>query len=112
MRACEQSGSHAAAHRLPVVRIAERGITHTSRLPGSEAASAVTLRLTTNAGASLTCTTNPTAATSGVASFAGCAIDKSGTYTLTATNGSLTPATSSTMTINPAPAATNTGPSG
>ena len=67
--------------------------------------SSVTLTLTTPAGASLTCAANPTAATSGIASFTGCTIDTAGTYTLTATDGSLTSATSSSVTINAASAA-------
>ena len=45
---------------------------------------------------SVTCTANPKAASSGVVTFAGCAITKAGTsYTLTATDGSLTSAVSS-----------------
>jgi hypothetical protein len=67
-------------------------------------ASNVTLAITSGtgtSGATLTCTTNPLAASSGVATFFGCAIDKSGTaYTLTATDGSLTSTTSSTFTIS------------
>jgi hypothetical protein len=38
----------------------------------------------------------------GIARFSGCAIDKAGTYTLTATDGKLTPTTSSTITITAA----------
>ncbi|MGA9761553.1 MAG: hypothetical protein WBQ14_03940 [Gaiellaceae bacterium] len=49
----------------------------------------------TGGTASVTCTANPKAAASGVATFAGCAITKAGTYTLTATDGSLSPAVSS-----------------
>ena len=61
----------------------------------------VTLSLTTPAGAALTCTSaNPLAATSGVATFAGCKIDKAGSYTLTANSGTLTSATSSSLTIS------------
>jgi trimeric autotransporter adhesin len=67
-------------------------------------ASSVTLAITNGtgtSGATLSCTTNPLAASSGVAGFSGCAIDKSGTgYTLTATDGSLTSATSSSLTIS------------
>src|SRR5262249_126669 len=56
-------------------------------------ASTVSLALTTPAGATLSCTGgNSTGAISGVATFAGCQIDKAGTYTLTATDGSLTSA--------------------
>ena len=54
----------------------------------------VTLAITSGTGTSgavLTCTTNPKAAVSGVASFSGCKIDKPGTgYTLTATATGLT----------------------
>ena len=63
--------------------------------------SSVTLAIGTNPGSgTLSCTTNPLAASSGVASFAGCKIDKAGNgYTLTATDGSLTSATSSSFNI-------------
>jgi hypothetical protein len=61
--------------------------------------SSVTLTITTPAGATLTCTPNPKAAVAGVATFAGCNIDKAGSYTLTATDGALTSAISSTLTI-------------
>ena len=61
--------------------------------------SSVSLALTTAAGATLTCTSNPLAAVSGVATFAGCKIDLANSYTLTATDGSLTSAVSSSITI-------------
>jgi hypothetical protein len=71
--------------------------------------SGVTLAITGGTGttgATLTCTANPLADTSGTASFSGCSIDKSGTgYTLTATDGSLASATSSSFTISVGPAA-------
>jgi len=63
----------------------------------------VTLALTTPAGAALTCTTNPRAAVSGTAAFAGCRIDKPGNYTITASSGSLVSAVSSTIVITSAP---------
>ena len=66
--------------------------------------SSVTLAITTPAGATLSCTTNPRSATAGVATFAGCKIDKAGTYTLTATDGALTAAVSSSLTITTGPA--------
>ena len=59
----------------------------------------VTLTLTTPGGAALACAPNPKAAASGVASFSGCKIDKVGTYTLTASSGGLTSATSSAFNI-------------
>jgi len=60
----------------------------------------ITLSITTPAGATVTCTSNPLNAVAGVATFAGCKIDKIGTYTLTATSGALTTAASSNFTIS------------
>jgi hypothetical protein len=55
---------------------------------------------TGTAGAALSCTTNPLSASSGVATFTGCSIDKSGnSYTLTATSTGLTQAVSSALNI-------------
>jgi len=69
----------------------------------------VTLSITPatgTAGAALTCTTNPLAASSGVATFGGCAIDKAGTgYTLHAIDGALTSADSTPINITVGPAA-------
>jgi len=63
----------------------------------------VTLSITTGtgtSGATLTCTTNPQNATSGVDTFVGCKIDKAGNnYQLHATDGSLTAADSSAFNI-------------
>ena len=53
-------------------------------------------------GATLSCTTNPLAAVSGVAQFAGCSISAGGissSYTLTASYTGLTSVVSSTFTI-------------
>ncbi len=61
----------------------------------------VTLALTSPGGATLTCTANPKAAVAGVATFAGCKVDKTGTYTLTASGGALSAGTSSSFTITP-----------
>ena len=66
------------------------------------ATNSITLAIGTNPGGTLACTTNPLAATGGVASFAGCKITgKAGTYTLTAAATGLTGATSATFTITP-----------
>ncbi|PYR22369.1 MAG: hypothetical protein DMF98_20360, partial [Acidobacteria bacterium] len=69
----------------------------------SDNSTQVTLAITSGTGtaaAALSCTTNPVTASAGVATFAGCKIDKVGTgYTLTATSGSLTSATSSGINI-------------
>ncbi|TFB57148.1 hypothetical protein [Cryobacterium sp. Sr3] len=63
--------------------------------------SPVTLAITGSpADARLTCPTNPLAAASGVAVFNGCAIDRAGTYTLTAASGALTAATSTALTVS------------
>jgi hypothetical protein len=66
----------------------------------------VTLAIGTNpGGGTLACTTNPLAATAGVATFAGCNITKSGIgYTLTAAASGLTGATSSAFNITAGPA--------
>ncbi len=61
----------------------------------------VTLSLTAAGGATLGCSANPKAAVAGLATFAGCAIEKIGSYTLTAVSGALTNAVSTTVTINP-----------
>ncbi len=50
-------------------------------------------------GSTLTCTTNPVTAVAGVATFVGCKIDKSGSYTLTALSGSLNTDTSAGFTV-------------
>ncbi|MDQ1385514.1 MAG: trimeric autotransporter adhesin [Actinomycetota bacterium] len=52
-------------------------------------------------GAAVSCTTDTMNAVHGVASFAGCNIDRTGTYTLTATDGVLAHAVSTTVTITP-----------
>lgn len=65
---------------------------------------AVTVAITTPAGASLTCASNPKVAVSGVATFSGCRIDRAGSYTLTATASGLTSAVSGSFTISPGPA--------
>ncbi|MCU1393079.1 MAG: sle [Ilumatobacteraceae bacterium] len=70
-------------------------------VPGN--ATPVTLKVTAatgTAGAALTCTTDPLAASNGLASFAGCAVDKAGTgYTLTATASGLTSAVSTSFDV-------------
>ena len=69
--------------------------------------SSVTLTMTNLAGATLRCDSNPEVARLGIASFAGCTIDKAGTYTLTASDGSLGATTSTSVTVT-AGAAGNT----
>ena len=73
----------------PVVKVQDLG---GNTIVGNS--SGVTLALTVVGGATLACTTNPQGAVGGVASFAGCNVDKVNTYTLTASDGSLTTAVS------------------
>jgi signal peptidase I len=99
-----------AFDRQPVVAVQDAGgsTVGTSSAP-------VTLSITTPAGAILTCTANPRSAVAGVATFAGCKIDLAGTYTLTATSGTLTSAVSASFTIEASAAtklAFTTNPSG
>jgi hypothetical protein len=67
--------------------------------------SSISLALTAANGATLSCANNPLAASGGVATFNGCKIDKAGTYTLTASDGTLTAAVSSSITISAGAAA-------
>ncbi|TFD75591.1 hypothetical protein E3T54_11720 [Cryobacterium sp. Sr8] len=67
-------------------------------------AAPITLSITTPAGAVLSCAANPAIAVSGVATFADCRIDKTGTYTLRATSGTLTAAVSAGFTVTTGPA--------
>ena len=55
-------------------------------------------------GAAIRCSANGMHAVHGVATFAGCDIDQTGTYTLTATDGALAHAVSTRVTITPAAA--------
>jgi hypothetical protein len=84
----------------PVVAVQDANgntvITHTS---------SVSLAITNPTGATLSCTANPKAAVAGIATFAGCKIDKAGTYTLTATAASLTAAISNSLTVSAGAAA-------
>ena len=71
--------------------------------------SAATLAITTGtgtSGAALSCTSNPLNTTAGVATFSNCSINLVGSgYTLKATDGTLTSATSSSLSITLGPAA-------
>ena len=60
----------------------------------------VTITVTGGTATLTGCAANPRAATGGVATFSGCKIATAGTYTLTATDGSLTPAVSVSFTIS------------
>ena len=70
----------------------------------STATNPVTLSIAGSpAGVVLTCDANTVNAVAGVATFAGCSINKAGTYTLDATSGSLTPDTTpAAITVGPA----------
>ncbi|MGH9305860.1 MAG: hypothetical protein ACRD0I_03115, partial [Acidimicrobiales bacterium] len=90
----------------PVVTVEDAG----GNTVTTDSSSQVTLSITTGtgtAGATLACTTNPVTAVNGVATFAGCKIDKVGSnYKLHATDGILTPADSSPFNVTAGPAAT------
>jgi phosphoribosylcarboxyaminoimidazole (NCAIR) mutase len=63
--------------------------------------SSVTIAVTGGAATLSGCAANPEPATAGVATFGGCTITTAGTYTLTATDGSLTAADSTAFNITP-----------
>ena len=80
----------------PTVTVQDAG---GNTIVGSTASVTLSIGTNPNAGV-LSCTTNPKPAVAGVDVFAGCAIDKAGAgYTLTASSGVLTSATSSPFTI-------------
>jgi hypothetical protein len=60
----------------------------------------VTLTITTQSGAALSCASNPVTAVSGIAQFSGCQIDRAGSYTLTATSPGLASATSTSVIVS------------
>ena len=81
----------------PTVTVQDAG---GNTIVGSTASITLAIGTNPNAGV-LTCTTNPKAAVAGVDAFAGCRINKAAAgYTLTATSGVLTSATSATFTIS------------
>lgn len=88
------SVSGAAFANSPVVKFQDANGNNVGAGTGS-----VTLALQSAGGATLTCASNPVAATSGAATFNGCSVDKAGTYTLTASSGSLASAQSVSFKI-------------
>ena len=77
--------------------------------------SAVTLTITTPAGALLSCANATVSSVAGVATFAGCKIDRAGVYRLHAADSALAPASSASLTISVGGAAQlgfTTAPSG
>lgn len=91
------TGGTALASQPAVAIQTSSGASTTSTAP-------VTLSITTPAGATLACTSNPVAAIAGKAQFTGCKIDKTGTYRLTATSPDLTGATSTSFNVSVGPA--------
>ena len=87
----------------PVVTIEDA---NSDTVTSSTASVSLAIATQPGSGAILTCTTNPLAASGGMATFAGCNIvGKTGSYTLTATSSGLTSATSSAISITVGPAA-------
>lgn len=80
----------------PVVTVQDAG----GNTVASSASVTLAIKPPNNSGGTLTCTTNPVIASAGVATFAGCKIDKIGTYTLTASASGLTGAQSSSITVS------------
>jgi hypothetical protein len=83
----------------PVVAIQDANGNTVTTAPNT----AITLAILNNAGpgGTLMCTSNPVTTSSGVATFAGCEIDKAGNgYTLRATGGSFTQADSDAFNIS------------
>ncbi len=88
------AGAGAPFSTQPVVSVQNAG-----GGPAITDTSSVNLELTTPGGATFGCDLNPLPAVAGVAKFTGCSIDTAGTYTLTATDGTLAAATSTTITV-------------
>ncbi|SDJ21295.1 hypothetical protein SAMN05444157_2297 [Frankineae bacterium MT45] len=65
---------------------------------GSTVATSVPVTLTISGG-TVSCSVNPVTSVNGVATFSGCTVSAAGTYTLTATSGSLAQATSAQFTV-------------
>ena len=94
-----EPGGSAAGDALstqPVVTVQNAG-----NATATNDTSAVTLAVTTPDGATFACTANPQHTVAGVATFANCGISLPGSYTLTATDGALASAVSTTVTITP-----------
>jgi hypothetical protein len=86
-----------AFYNQPVIAVEDAG----NNVVGT-ASNAVTLTITTPAGATLSCTAAKSA-DAGVATFSGCSINAVGIYTLTATSGSLASGISASFTVVAAP---------
>jgi hypothetical protein len=88
----------------PVVTVEDAGGNPVTSGPNSNASINLAISSQPGSGATLACTTNPLAATNGVASFAGCKIvGQAGSYKLTATASGLTSALSSAFNITNSP---------
>jgi len=84
----------------PVVKVEDSGGNVVTSGTNSNASITLAINTQPGAGATITCTTNPLTATSGVASFAGCQIvGTAGSYTLSASATGLTSATSNSFNI-------------
>jgi hypothetical protein len=92
-----QTTGGAAGSAFPVQPVVT--VEHSSGNIVTSYSTAVTLAIGTGSG-TLTCTTNPVTAASGVATFAGCQISANGNGdTLKATSGALTAATSTSFNV-------------
>ncbi len=84
----------------PVVKL-----TDANGATATDDTSSVTLAVTAAGQQAFVCQSNPKAAVAGVAAFAGCNIDVRSTYSLTATDGTLTGAVSTDVVVSTGPAA-------
>jgi hypothetical protein len=87
----------------PVLTVEDSG---GNTVTGSSASVTLAIASQPGSGASLSCTANPKAASSGVATFAGCAITgTAGSYTISASSSGLSSATSNSFSITAGAAA-------
>jgi Spherulation-specific family 4 len=97
------AGSGVSLGAQPAVSVEDSG---GNVVTGNSSAVSLAIASQPGTGATLSCTANPVTATAGIAAFAGCKITgMAGSYTLTATDGSLTAATSGTVSVTAGAAA-------
>jgi hypothetical protein len=90
------AGAGVAFTTQPVVSVEDSS----GRVVSADSSGTVTLSITSvSSGAKLSCTTNPVTTNLGVAAYAGCSINLTGTYTLTASASGLVSAVSNNLLV-------------
>src|SRR5579863_1218522 len=90
------AGAGVAFSTQPVVSVEDSS----GRVVSADSSAAVTLSITSAPnGTTLSCTTNPVTTNSGVADYAGCSINLTGSYSLTATASGLVSAVSNSFLV-------------